>query len=95
MQSLAQHDKNVVNITLNRYSWQRIMSRVDFRLIFAGKTNRLKEMLIFTILANFMYFPCISDRNLFILLNLLQNYLADKIDHFPTLESSPCTWITQ
>ena len=41
---------------------------VDFQLIFAGKTNWLKEMLIFTILANFVYFPCISDRNLFILL---------------------------
>ena len=32
-----------------------------------GKTNQLKEMLIFTILANFVYFPCISDRNLIIL----------------------------
>ena len=61
------------------------MSRVDFWLIFAGKTNRLKEMLIFTILANFAYFPCISDRSLFILLNLLQNYPAHKIDHFPHL----------
>ena len=37
------------------------------RLKFIGKTNRLKEMLLFTILANFVYFPCISDRNLFIL----------------------------
>ena len=60
------------------------MSRVDFRLIFAGKTNRLEEMLIFTILANFVYFPCISDKNLFILLNLLKNYPAYKID-FPHL----------
>ena len=34
---------------------------------FQGKTNRLKEMLIFTILANFVYFSCISDRNLLIL----------------------------
>ena len=49
-----------------------LLSRVDFRLIFIGKTNRLKEMLIFTIFANFVYIPCISDRNLFILLNLLQ-----------------------
>ena len=37
------------------------------RLNFKGKTNRLKEKLIFTILANFMYFPYISDRNLIIL----------------------------
>ena len=42
------------------------------QLNFKGKTNRLKEMLIFTILANFVYFPCISDRNLIILLKLLQ-----------------------
>ena len=62
-----------------------VVSRVDFQLKFAGKTNRLKEMLIFTILANFVYFPSISDRNLFILLNLLQNYPAHKIDHFPHL----------
>ena len=41
-------------------------------LNFIGKTNQLKEMLIFTILANFVYFPCISDRNLIILLTLLQ-----------------------
>ena len=32
-----------------------------------GKANQLKEMLILTILANFMYLPCISERNLFIL----------------------------
>ena len=38
------------------------------RLKFIGKTNRLKEMLIFTILANFVHFSCISNRNLFILL---------------------------
>ena len=38
------------------------------RLNFIGKTNRLKEMLNLTILANFVYFPCISDRNLSILL---------------------------
>ena len=38
-------------------------------------------MLIFTFLANFVYFPCSSDRNLLILLNLLQNYPAHKIDH--------------
>ena len=55
------------------------------RLNFKGKTNRLKEMLIFAILANFVYFPCISDRNLIILLNLLQNYPAHKIDHLPHL----------
>ena len=42
-------------------------------------------MLIFTILAHFVYFPCISDRNLLILLILLQNYPAHKIDHFPHL----------
>ena len=42
-------------------------------------------MLIFTILANFVYFPCISDRNLIILLKLLQNYPAHKIDHLPHL----------
>ena len=40
----------------------------QFQLKFIGKTSRLKEMLIFTILANFMCFPCISDRNLIILL---------------------------
>ena len=62
-----------------------LMSRVDFRLKFTGKANRLKEMLIFTVLANFVYFPCISDRNLLILLNLLQNYPAHKIDHLPHL----------
>ena len=32
-----------------------------------GKTNWLKEMLIFTFMANFMYFSCITDRNLLIL----------------------------
>ena len=37
------------------------------RLNFKGKTSQLKEMLIFTIFANFMCFPCISDRNLMIL----------------------------
>ena len=42
-------------------------------------------MLIFTVLANFLYFPCISDRNLFILLNLLQNYPVHKIDHLSHL----------
>ena len=41
---------------------------VDYRLKFTGKTDQLKEMLIFTILANFVYFPYISDRNLLILL---------------------------
>ena len=44
-----------------------IMSRVDYRLKFKGKTNWLKEMPIFTILAHFVYFSCISDRNLLIL----------------------------
>ena len=43
------------------------MSWVTNRFKFTGKTNQLKEMLIFIILANFMYFSCISDRNLFIL----------------------------
>ena len=37
------------------------------RLKFSGKTNRLKISLIFTILANFVYFFNISDRNLIIL----------------------------
>ena len=50
-----------------------------------GKTNRLKEMRIFAILANFVYFPCNFVRNLFILLNLLQSCPAHKIDHFPYL----------
>ena len=36
-------------------------------LNFKGNTSRLKEMLIFTILPNFVCFPCISDRNLIIL----------------------------
>ena len=61
------------------------MSRVDFRLKFTGKTNRLKEILIFTVLANFVYFLCISDGKLLILLNLLQNYPVHKIDHLPHL----------
>ena len=42
-------------------------------------------MLIFIVLANFVYFPCISDRNLLILLKLLQNYPVHKIDHLPHL----------
>ena len=42
------------------------------RLNFKGKTNQLKKNFIFTILANFVYFSCISDRNLIILLKLLQ-----------------------
>ena len=54
-------------------------------LNFIGKTSWLKKMLIFTILANFVCFPCISDRNLIILLNLLENYPAHKIDHLPHL----------
>ena len=62
-----------------------LMSRGWLSVNIAGKTNWLKEILIFTILANFVYFPCISDRNLFILLNLLQNYPAHKIDYFPHL----------
>ena len=37
-------------------------------------------MLIFVVLANFVYFSYISDRNLIILYNLLGNYPAHKID---------------
>ena len=40
------------------------------RLKFIGKTNRLKISLrnaYFIVLTNFVYFPCISDRNLIIL----------------------------
>ena len=54
----------------NQSKYKRTMSRVDFRLNFTGKTNRVKEMLTFTILANFVHFPCISDGNLFILLKI-------------------------
>ena len=42
-------------------------------------------MLIFTILANFVYFPCISDRNLSFCSNLLGNYPVHKIDQLPLL----------
>ena len=50
-------------ISLNVMGWQ-------YRLKFIGKTNRLKislQMVIFTVLANFVYFSYISDRNLIIL----------------------------
>ena len=75
-----EHSVMVTECTYDSYAWKSIWKIIQNYycqgltnwLRFIGKTNRLKEMLIFTILANFVYFPCISDRNLFILLNLLQ-----------------------
>ena len=49
------------------FYWWLWLSRGLLFVKFKGKTNQLKEMLIFTILANFVYFPCISNRNLIIL----------------------------
>ena len=43
------------------------------------------KCLFFTTLANFVYFPCISDRNPIILFKFTWNYPAYKIDQLPLL----------
>ena len=73
------------SVKLTSFDWGIFNVKGRFWLKFTGKSNRLKELLIFIVLANFVYFPCISDRNLLILLNLFQSYPAHKIDHLPHL----------